>query len=74
MSSELETLVNDMLLRARVYIPAIQKRAEALAATCQSASEEEAEVLCIAASEAAQKAHDEYYAAIQALHAAREKR
>jgi hypothetical protein len=72
MDAEIERLINDMLVKGRVYIEAIQKRDQALA-ECFQDETPEADIRWTAASDASEKARREYNNAVMALHAARRK-
>jgi hypothetical protein len=72
MEAETERLINDMLVKGRLYIEAIKKRDSALA-ECFQDETPEADIRWTAAVDAAEKTHEEYNKAVAALHAARAK-
>ncbi len=73
MNPEIERLVNDMLVQGRLYVEAIKTRDEALV-KCIKDNGPEADILWVAAAEAAEKAHAAYNESVAMLHALRQKR
>ena len=70
MNADTQRLVNDMMVKGRIYIDAIHRRDNALA-ECFQDETPEADIRWTAAVETAEKAHEEHNKAIAALHAAR---
>ena len=72
MACSLEELINDMLVKSRLFVKAATARDEALAVTCRSSSKED-EIKWSATVENTEIAHKELHDAIGRLHAARDK-
>jgi hypothetical protein len=73
MESNTERLINEMMVKGRIYIKAIKKRDLALS-ECFQDETPEADTRLSAAATAADQARAEYNQTIAALHAVREKK